>query len=247
MPGEKPPVLVEVHGGPTSSAKPTLELKRQFWTSRGFAVVDVNYRGSTGFGRRYREMLNGNWGVTDLEDVVAAVEYLARTGRVDPNRAAIRGGSAGGYTTLAALAFKNVFKAGANYYGVSDLKMLARDTHKFESRYLDRLVGPLPQAESVYDARSPILHLDGFREPLITLQGSEDKVVPPEQSRTIVEALKKKGIPVAYIEFEGEQHGFRKAQTIIRAAEAELYFYGQIFGFRPADRLEPVTIHNRQD
>lgn len=232
--GEKPPLLVEVHGGPTAQTRPILDIRKQFWTSRGFAIVDVNYRGSAGFGRRYREALNGNWGVVDVDDVAAAVEYLAKTGRIDPQRAAIRGGSAGGYTTLAALALKDVFRAGANYYGVSDLEALARDTHKFESRYLDRLIGPLPEAHDLYTARSPLSHLDKFTSPLITFQGSEDRVVPPEQSRAIVQALAAKGVPVEYIEFEGEQHGFRKAESIIRAAEAELAFYGKIFGFKPA-------------
>jgi dipeptidyl aminopeptidase/acylaminoacyl peptidase len=234
MPGEKPPLLVKVHGGPTSLSKPALDIRLQYWTSRGFAVVDVNHRGSAGFGRRYREMLNGQWGVVDVEDMVAAVNYLASTGRIDPNRTAIRGGSAGGYTTLSALAFTKTFKAGANYYGVSDLKSLAQDTHKFESRYLDRLVAPFAGNEALYRARSPLHHLEGFSAPLITFQGTEDKVVPPEQSRQIVAALRAKGVPVEYHEFEGEQHGFRKADNIIRAAEAELAFYGRIFGFTPA-------------
>jgi dipeptidyl aminopeptidase/acylaminoacyl peptidase len=234
MADEKPPLLVKVHGGPTSLSKPALDIRLQYWTSRGFAVVDVNHRGSAGFGRRYREMLNGQWGVVDVEDMVAAVTYLASTGRIDPNRTAIRGGSAGGYTTLSALAFTKAFKAGANYYGVSDLKSLAQDTHKFESRYLDRLVAPFAGNEALYKARSPLYHLEGFSEPLITFQGSEDKVVPPEQSRQIVAALRAKGVPVEYHEFEGEQHGFRKADNIIRAAESELAFYGRIFGFTPA-------------
>jgi dipeptidyl aminopeptidase/acylaminoacyl peptidase len=234
MPGEKPPLLVKVHGGPTSVSKPALDVRLQYWTSRGFAVVDVNHRGSAGFGRRYREMLYGQWGVVDVEDMVAAVNHLASAGRIDPDRTAIRGGSAGGYTTLSALAFTNTFKAGANYYGVSDLKSLASDTHKFESRYLDRLVAPLKGNEALYEKRSPLHHLEGFSAPLITFQGSEDKVVPPEQSRQIVAALREKGVPVEYHEFEGEQHGFRKADNIVRAAEAELAFYGRIFGFAPA-------------
>ena len=234
LPGEKPPLLVKVHGGPTSISKPALDVRLQYWTSRGFAVVDVNHRGSAGFGRRYREALYGQWGVVEVEDVVAAASYLAGTGRVDPQRTAIRGGSAGGFTTLCALAFTSAFKAGANYYGVSDLKTLAQDTHKFESRYLDRLVAPFAGNEALYAKRSPLHHLDGFRAPLITFQGSEDKVVPPEQSRQIVAALRAKGVPVEYLEFEGEQHGFRKSENIIRAAEAELAFYGRIFGFTPA-------------
>jgi len=242
--GQKPPLLVKVHGGPTGHAQAMLDVGLQYWTSRGFAVVDVNYGGSSGYGRKYRERLNGQWGITDVEDVVAVVCYLAQSGRIDPQRAAIRGGSAGGYTTLAALAFENVFKAGANYYGVSDLEMLARETHKFESRYLDRLVAPLPQGKAVYVARSPLHHLDGFNEPLITFQGKEDRVVPPSQSRAIVDALRAKGVPVAYLEFDGEQHGFRKAENIVRATEAELAFYGRVFGFTPAGNLPEVHIDN---
>ncbi len=202
---------MKIHGGPTSHSKAELNLGAQFWTTRGFALLDVNHGGSSGFGRKYRERLDGNWGVVDVGDTVAAVKYLVAQGRVDGNRAAIRGGSAGGYTVLASLAFHDVFKAGANYYGVSDLEPLAQDTHKFESRYLDRLVAPLPQGRALYEARAPIRHLEGFDAPLITFQGAEDKVVPPSQSRAIVAALQQKGVPVAYIEFEGEQHGFRKA------------------------------------
>jgi dipeptidyl aminopeptidase/acylaminoacyl peptidase len=238
---ERPPLIVKVHGGPTSHSKAELSLATQFWTSRGFTFLDVNYGGSTGFGRAYRERLAGNWGVVDVADVVAAVKYLAAQGRIDIHRVAIRGGSAGGFTVLAALAFHDVFEAGANYYGVSDLEPLAHDTHKFESRYLDRLVAPLPEGRAVYEARAPIRHLAGFRAPLITFQGSEDKVVPPSQSRAIVAALQAKGVPVAYIEFEGEQHGFRKAENIVRSLEAELAFYGEVFGFRPAGDLPPVS------
>lgn len=238
--GERPPLVVKVHGGPTSHSKAELGMATQFWTSRGFALLDVNHGGSSGFGRAYRERLDGNWGIVDVGDVVAAVKYLAAQGRVDIERVAIRGGSAGGFTVLAALAFHDVFKAGANYYGVSDLEALAQDTHKFESRYLDRLVAPLPQGRAIYEARAPIRHLEGFRAPLITFQGAEDKVVPPGQSRAIVSALHSKGIPVAYIEFEGEQHGFRKAASIVRSLEAELAFYGQVFGFTPAGNLPPV-------
>jgi dipeptidyl aminopeptidase/acylaminoacyl peptidase len=240
--GERPPLIVKVHGGPTSHSKAELSLATQYWTSRGFALVDVNYGGSSGFGRAYRERLNGNWGVVDVADAVAAVRYLVATGRVDEHRTAIRGGSAGGFTVLACLAFHDVFQAGANYYGVSDLEALAHDTHKFESRYLDRLVAPLPQGRAVYEARAPIRHLEGFKAPLITFQGSEDKVVPPSQSRAIVTALKLKGVPVAYIEFEGEQHGFRKAESLVRSLESELAFYGQVFGFKPAGHLPPVLL-----
>ncbi|MBX5460076.1 MAG: S9 family peptidase [Steroidobacteraceae bacterium] len=238
--GERPPLVVKVHGGPTSHARAELSLATQFWTSRGFAFLDVNHGGSSGFGRAYRERLEGNWGVVDVADVVAAVRYLAAQGRIDINRVAIRGGSAGGFTVLAALAFHGVFKAGANYYGVSDLESLAHDTHKFESRYLDRLVAPLPAGRALYEARAPIRHLDHFREPLITFQGAEDKVVPPSQSREIVAALQRRGVPVAYVEFEGEQHGFRKAESIVRSLEAELAFYGEVFGFTPAGALPPV-------
>ena len=241
-PGEKPPLVVKVHGGPTSHSKPELAMATQYWTSRGFALLDVNHGGSSGFGRKYRERLNGNWGIVDVGDVVAAVKYLVDAGRVDGNRIAIRGGSAGGFTVLAALAFHDVFKAGANYYGVSDLEALARDTHKFESRYLDRLVAPLPQGRASYAARAPIRHLEKFKAALITFQGAEDKVVPPDQSRAIVAALKSRGVPVAYIEFEGEQHGFRKADSIVRSLESELVFYGQVFGFTPAGPLPPVEL-----
>jgi len=239
-PGERPPLIVTIHGGPTSVSKSTLNLARQYWTTRGFAVVDVNYGGSTSYGRAYRERLNGEWGVVDVNDAIAAVDFLIAEGRVDANRVAIRGGSAGGFTTLAALAFHDRFKAGANLYGVADIAALAATSHKFESQYDVSLVGP-PNAER-YRARSPLYHLEGFTEPLITLQGSEDKVVPPAQSRAIVAALDQRGIPHAYIEFEGEQHGFRKAENIIRAQEAELYFYGQIFSFTPADSITPVAI-----
>jgi dipeptidyl aminopeptidase/acylaminoacyl peptidase len=197
-------------------------------------MLDVNHGGSSGFGRAYRERLNGNWGLVDVTDVVAAVRHLVKAGRVDGNRVAIRGGSAGGFTVLAALAFHDAFKAGANYYGVSDLEALAQDTHKFESRYLDRLIAPLPQGRSLYEARAPIRHLERFTAPLITFQGAEDKVVPPGQSRAIVDALKRKGVRVAYHEFEGEQHGFRKAESIVRSLESELAFYGEVFGFTPA-------------
>ncbi|MCU1372131.1 MAG: putative peptidase [Ilumatobacteraceae bacterium] len=236
----KPPLVVMIHGGPTSAARNRLELSKQFWTSRGFAVVDVNYGGSTGYGRPFRELLQGAWGTVDVEDAVAAAEHLAGEGFVDRHQLAIRGGSAGGYTTLAALCFHDAFKAGASHYGVADLSALAADTHKFESRYLDGLVGPYPEARATYDARSPIHHTDGFSAPLIVFQGSEDEVVPPAQSEMIVEALTAKGIPHAYLLFDGEQHGFRKAENIVRALEAELWFYGRVFGFTPADPIEAV-------
>jgi dipeptidyl aminopeptidase/acylaminoacyl peptidase len=235
-----PPLVVMIHGGPTSAARNRLELSKQFWTSRGFAVVDVNYGGSTGYGRPFRDLLQGAWGTVDVEDAVAAAEHLAQEGFVDRHQLAIRGGSAGGYTTLAALCFHDAFKAGASHYGVADLSALAADTHKFESRYLDGLVGPYPEAQATYDARSPIYHTDGFSAPLIVFQGSEDEVVPPAQSEMIVAALAAKGIPHAYLLFDGEQHGFRKAENIVRALEAELWFYGRVFGFTPADPIEPV-------
>ena len=217
----------------------------QFWTSRGFAVADVNYGGSSGFGRSYRERLNQQWGVLDVRDMIAAAQYLVATGKADPNRLMIRGGSAGGYTTLAALVFHpGIFKAGASYYGICDIEVLARGTHKFESRYLDTLVGPYPAAQDVYYARSPIHFVDRLACSLILFQGLEDKVVPPNQCEMMAAAVRKKGLPVAYLAFEGEQHGFRKAATIIRCLEAELYFYGAVFGFAPADAIEPIRIDN---
>jgi dipeptidyl aminopeptidase/acylaminoacyl peptidase len=242
--GEAPPLLVEIHGGPTAAARPRFQIDVQFWTSRGFGVVDVNYGGSIGYGRDYRELLRGQWGIVDVEDCVAAARYLADRGDVDPDRLAIRGGSAGGFTTLAALAFHDTFAAGVNMFGVADLAVLAHDTHKFESRYLDGLVGPWPEAEAVYRERSPLHHADDIDVPLLVLQGLEDEVVPPNQSELIVDALRGNGVPVAYLAFEGEQHGFRKAETIIRATEAELSFYGQVFGFEPAGDVEPLVIEN---
>ena len=206
--------------------------------------MDVNYGGSTGHGREYRERLNDKWGIVDIDDWVNAALYLVRRGDVDGDRLAIRGASAGGYTTLAALAFRDVFKAGASYFGVSDLEALAKDTHKFESRYLDGLIGPYPERRDLYVERSPIHHVDGFKAPMIVLQGLEDKVVPPNQAEMIVEALRKKGVPVAYLPFEGEQHGFRRAETIKKALGGELYFYSRIFGFEPPDSVEPVEIEN---
>jgi len=237
---EKPPLLVLIHGGPTAVTRPIHSMARTYWTSRGFALVDVNYGGSTTYGREYRRRLNGGWGIVDVQDAIAAVDRLVELGLVDPQRLAIRGGSAGGYTALAALAFTDRFSAGANYYGVSDIAALAATSHKFERLYDVSLIGPPDDA--LYRSRSPLYRLDGFSRPLITFQGSEDLVVPPEQSRQIVAALRARGVPAAYIEFEGEQHGFRKAANIMRAAEAELYFYGQVFGFEPADRIEPVVI-----
>ena len=242
---ERPPLIVISHGGPTTAATATLDLKVQYWTSRGFAVVDVNYGGSSGYGRAYRELLRGRWGIVDVEDAVHAARFLVREGKADPDRLIIRGGSAGGYTTFAALTFHpDVFKAGAGYYGVSDLEALAHDTHKFESRYLDSLIGPYPEMREVYRQRSPIHFVDKLSCALILFQGLEDKVVPPNQSEMMADAVRAKGLPVAYMTFEGEQHGFRKAETIIRCLEAELYFYGAVFGFAPADRLADVPIAN---
>jgi dipeptidyl aminopeptidase/acylaminoacyl peptidase len=242
--GDAPPLLVLIHGGPTSSTAAQFRLSTQYWTSRGFAVCDVNYGGSTGYGRTYRNRLWDNWGVVDVNDAVNAALFLAKKGKADRSKLLVRGGSAGGYTTLACLAFSDVFRTGASLYGVSDLALLVRDTHKFESRYLDRLVGLYPQQEALYRKRSPIHHLDGFDRPVILLQGLEDKVVPPNQAELILESLKKRGVPVAYVPFPGEQHGFRKAENIIRAHEAELYFYSRILGFTPAEEIEPVEIFN---
>ena len=241
---ERPPLILRGHGGPTGSTSAALSLAIQYWTNRGFAVLDVNYRGSTGFGRAYREALYGQWGVADVEDMVAGANYLVAEGKADPARLAIRGGSAGGYTALAALTFADVFSAGASLYGIGDLMTLARDTHKFESRYLDRLIGPLPEDEAVYLARSPINHVEGLNCPVLFLQGEDDKVVPPNQAEAMVAALDGKGIPVAYVLFSGEGHGFRKAENVTRALEAELAFYGRVFGFVPADDLPGLEIRN---
>lgn len=242
--GEKPPLIVLAHGGPTSAARSQLSLAQRFWTSRGFAVVDVNYRGSSGYGRAYRKKLDGQWGIADVQDCVAVTRYLSERGDVDPARLIIRGGSAGGFTVLSALALHDVFTAGASLYGVADLEALANDTHKFESRYLDSLIGRWPEDKDIYTQRSPINHLSGFSAPMIVLQGSEDAIVPPNQSRMIVDALDKQGLPVAYLEFAGEQHGFRKSQTIITATLAELSFYGRVFNFTPAGKTIELDIRN---
>jgi dipeptidyl aminopeptidase/acylaminoacyl peptidase len=242
--GELPPLLVFIHGGPTSMARPRLDLAKQFWTSRGFAVVDVNYGGSAGFGRPFRDLLRGTWGIVDVEDCVAAARWLADQGLADPDRLCIRGGSAGGFTVLAALAGTDVFAAGASSYGVADLRALAEETHKFESRYLDGLIGPYPQEAALYAERSPINHVDQLRAPLIVFQGLEDEVVPPNQSEMVVDALRANGVPVAYLAFAGEQHGFRKAETVINVLGAELAFYGRVLGFTPDGELPPVEIDN---
>ena len=240
--GERPPLVVRSHGGPTSNASSALTLDIQFLTSRGIALVDVDYGGSTGYGRDYRRTLEGAWGVVDVDDCVAAARYLVERGDVDPERLAIEGGSAGGYTTLAALAFRDVFAAGISFFGVGDLEGLARDTHKFESRYMDRLVGPYPEAAATYRERSPVHHLDEIACPVLVLQGLDDKVVPPSQAQAIVAALAANRVPHAYLAFEGEGHGFRGAKAIRASLEAELSFLGAVFGFTPADDLEPLDL-----
>ena len=242
--GERPPLVTFVHGGPTAGADPGFKLAVQFWTTRGFAVVDVDYGGSTGYGAAYRRLLRGAWGVVDREDCEAAARHLAARGVVDPARLAIRGGSAGGYTALCALAFGRVFTAGASYYGVSDPAALARDTHKFESRYLDALIGPWPERADLYERRSPIRAAGRISRPVLFLQGLDDAVVPPDQTLRMAAALRRNGVPVACLTFAGEQHGFRRAANIRRAAEAELFFYGRVFGFRPAGRIAPVEMAN---
>jgi dipeptidyl aminopeptidase/acylaminoacyl peptidase len=241
---ERPPLMVISHGGPTAAATDSLNLAIQYWTSRGIAVLDVNYGGSTGFGRAYRQRLYGQWGVVDTQDCVDGAIYSMETFGVDPNRLVIRGSSAGGYTTLCALVFNDVFKAGASYYGVSDLQGLVLETHKFEARYLDQLIGPYPERKDLYIARSPIHHADDLSCPVIFFQGLEDKVVPPAQAEMMVEILKDKKLPVAYVVFDKEQHGFRIAQNIKRALDAELYFYSRIFGFQLANEIPPVKIEN---
>ena len=241
---ERPPLLVHCHGGPTAATTPTLSLSTQYWTSRGWGVVDVNYGGSTGYGTEYRRRLNGNWGVVDVDDCVNAARHLVETRGSDPARVVIAGGSAGGYTTLCALTMRDYFKAGANHFGLSDLIPFAEDTHKFESRYLDSMIGPWPAAADLYRERSPLTHADNLNCPLIVFQGLEDRVVPPNQSELIVEAARKKGLPVAYLAFEGEQHGFRQAKNIKRSLEGEMYFYAQVFDFALADEVEPVPIEN---
>ena len=241
-PHERPPLIVRSHGGPTSATTDSLRLEVQFWTSRGFALVDVNYRGSSGYGRQYRTALNGHWGLLDVEDCIAAARFLIARHAADPGRLTIAGRSAGGFTTLAALTFHNVFAAGASYYGVSDLEALALDTHKFESRYLDRLIAPYTDRPGLYQQRSPLYHVQAITTPIIFFQGADDHVVPPDQTRGIVRALRDRGIPVASLEFPGERHGFQRDETQIAALNAELAFYGQILGFVPAGDIPPVLI-----
>lgn len=241
---ERPPLLVMSHGGPTAAASNIFDLGIQFWTSRGIAVLDVNYGGSTGYGRAYRERLDGQWGIVDVDDCVNGAKYLVNRGIVDGNRLMITGGSAGGYTTLCALTFRDTFKAGASYFGLSDLEADLLETHKFESRYTYRLVAPYPERRDIYYERSPVHFIDRLACPVIFFQGLEDKIVLPNQSVLMVEALRAKRLPVAYIAFEGEGHGFRRAENIKWSLEAELYFYSRIFGFPLADAVEPVQIEN---
>jgi dipeptidyl aminopeptidase/acylaminoacyl peptidase len=239
--GERPPYLVLVHGGPTSHTAPTTSAKTAFFTSRGIGVLDVNYGGSTGYGRAYRERLRGQWGVVDVDDVAAAAAGLAAAGRADATRLAIDGGSAGGWTVLAALTNTDVFAAGISRYGVGDARALAADTHDFEARYLDGLIGPLPEAEDLYRQRSPLSRPERFRVPVLLLQGADDPVVPPAQAEAIQAALAERGIPHAYVLYEGEGHGFRRTQTVIDALEKELAFLGAVFGFTPAD-VAPLAL-----
>jgi len=243
-PGERPPLLVISHGGPTSSVSNKLDLMIQYWTSRGIAVLNVNYGGSTGYGRPYRQRLNGQWGVVDVDDCVNGARHLVELDEVDANRLIIRGASAGGYTTLCALTFRDVFRAGADYYGLSDLDAMRKETHKFESRYLDRLIGPYPECRDLYQKRSPINFVDNLSCPVIFFQGLEDKIVPHDQTEKMFNALSRKGLPVSYLPFEGEQHGFRRSENIKRALDAELYFYSKVFSFMLADQIEPVPIRN---
>ncbi len=242
--GELPPLLVKSHGGPTAAASVSLNLRIQYWTSRGFGYLDVNYGGSIGYGRQYRQRLEKNWGIVDVDDCVNAAKYLVQQGKVNGDRLVISGGSAGGYTTLAALTFRDTFKAGASYYGVSDLETLARDTHKFESRYLDKLIGAYPAEKDIYEARSPIHFTEQLSCPAIFFQGGEDKVVPPNQAEMMFTAIRDKGLPVAYVLFPEEGHGFRQGENIKKALDSEFYFYSRIFGFEPAEKIEAIEIVN---
>jgi dipeptidyl aminopeptidase/acylaminoacyl peptidase len=239
-----PPLITLSHGGPTACSFPDFKIGYQFWTTRGYAILDVNYGGSTGFGRDYRQRLIGTWGITDVADCAAGAKAMGNQGLADPARLVVKGGSAGGYTTLRALTSTTVFAAGISLYGVGDLERLAEDTHKFESRYLDALVGPYPQARELYRDRSPINHVDELSAPILLLQGADDKVVPPNQAETLAAAARRKGLPVALIIFEGEAHGFRTAETIKVSTEAQIYFLGKIFGFNPADDVPEIWIEN---
>jgi dipeptidyl aminopeptidase/acylaminoacyl peptidase len=232
------------HGGPTGATDTALNFKIQFWTSRGFAIFDINYRGSTGYGRAFRDSLKQHWGVKDVDDVCAGAQHLVTLGLADPKRLAIKGGSAGGYTVLAALTFKDTFSAGASHYGIGDLETLARDTHKFESRYLDSMIGPYPEQKTLYQQRSPINHAEQLNCPVIFFQGLEDKVVPPNQAEAMHQVLKDKNLAVSYVPFAGEGHGFRGADAVIQALEGELYFYSKVFGFDLPEPISPVPIDN---
>lgn len=241
---ELPPLLVRTHGGPTSATTSAFSLRIQYWTSRGFAFLDVNYRGSTGYGRKFRDSLKRNWGIYDVQDAIAGAQYLVDQKKVDKNRLTIDGGSAGGYTTLCALTMHDFFSAGASHFGVSDLELLAKDTHKFEARYLDQLIGEYPAERHIYIERSPVYHVENLSKPLIFFQGSEDKVVLPSQAEIMVNALREKRLPVAYVLFEGEQHGFRKAENIRKSLDGQFYFFSKIFGFQMADPFDPIPIEN---
>ncbi len=243
-PGEKPPLVVHCHGGPTGSAGPAYAFQYQYWTSRGFALVDVDYGGSSGYGRAYRQRLNGNWGVVDVDDCINAARHLVKQGLVDPDRVSITGGSAGGFTVLLSLTKRDFYNAGASHYGIADLELFVKETHKFESHYCDTLVGPYPERADVYRARSAIHFADRLSAPCILFQGLEDKVVPPDQAEVFVAACREKKLPFTYVAFEGEQHGFRQDKNIRRATEGELYFLSRIFGFELADEIEPVEIEN---
>ncbi len=242
--GELPPLIVIAHGGPTGSIKHALDVGVQFYTSRGFAVLEINYGGSAGYGREYRNRLRGEWGVVDVDDAVNGARYLVQQGLADGERTIVRGGSAGGFTTFAALAFRDVFKAGSSLYGISDLEFWDQETHKFEAHYCSTLIGPYPEQTALYRERSPIHRAGEINVPLLIFQGLDDKVVPPNQSRFVADALRARGVPVAHIEFEGEAHGFRSFATNVRVHQTELAFFGQVFGFDPADELPPVHIDN---
>ena len=243
-PDEKPPLMVRCHGGPTGSAGPTYTFEYHYWTSRGFAIVDVNYGGSSGFGRAYRMRLNGNWGVVDVDDCINAARYLVAQGLADGDRVSITGGSAGGYTVLLSLTKRDFYNAGASHFGIGDLELFIKETHKFESHYVDTLVGPYPERADLYRDRSAVYFADNLKCPVILFQGLEDKIVPPSQAEEFVAVCKKKKLPYAYVAFEGEQHGFRQEKNIRRSIEGEMYFLSRIFGFTVADKIEPVEIEN---